>query len=115
MSCQSDLELTSGHINIFYSATNELCGIYIMKADRSLIPFARSYDGFEWESAPGPCAIPMEDISCSGGSCLIELPALQNVGESYIMLKKNTSIDDRGQIARFLEQVSQPDTPHLLY
>ena len=80
-----------------------------MKADKSIIPFARSYDGYEWESAPGPRAIRTEDISCSDDSCLIELPALQNVGESYMMLKKNVSIDDRGQIARFLEQVSQLD------
>ena len=76
-----------------------------MKADKSLIPFARSYDGNEWEAAPGPLAINAKGLVCASGSCSILLPALENVGDSYIMFTKNSSQDDRTRIARFLEQV----------
>jgi hypothetical protein len=77
-----------------------------MKADNSLIPFARSYDGNEWEAAPGPLAINAKDVVCASSSCSILLPALANVGDSYIMFTKNSSQDDRTRIARFLEQTT---------
>jgi hypothetical protein len=101
------IELPSGYVNVFNSVNNEICGIYIVKSDNSLTPYARSYDGNEWESAPGPLASPMQDIDCSTGSCSIQLPALTNTNNSYVMFTKHASPSVRNQIARFLEQVSQ--------
>lgn len=96
------------------------CGIFIHTSSDALIPYARSYNGYDWEAAPGPLAAP-ESISCSGDTCMITLPNLEDSAASYVILAKDgTSSDNvpngnsrflstpdvRKDIARFLETVT---------
>lgn len=98
----TQVDLSSGSVSILQSSTDTICGVYI-STDSSLIPFARSYDGKDWEAAPGPRASPPGGIECSGSNCSIQLPALQNANHKYVLLSKDGSAADREKIARFLE------------
>lgn len=51
----TQVDLSSGSVSILQSSTDTICGVYISTGS-SLIPFARSYDGKDWEAAPGPRA-----------------------------------------------------------
>jgi hypothetical protein len=73
----------------------------------SLIPLARSYDGFDWERAAGDFATSFyrnQSWTCdyNSSSCQITLPSLQN-GMRYRIASYNRSLSQRDEIARFLE------------
>jgi len=94
-----------------HSTANTFCGIFIQngkKRGSTLIPYARSYNGEEWEASPGPNAIRSKDITCSpNGYCAIHLPALADgANDSYILLAKDGFMEDRKQIAKFLEMTT---------
>ena len=88
---------------------NTYCGIFIKRSSQALIPFARTYNLYEWEASPGPHASPSSGIDCTtppGNECDIELPTLSDVTDSYIILAMDRLPDKQKQIASFLEMTS---------
>lgn len=107
-----DLTRDTNILTFERSLAETFCGIYIQREKTdggiSLIPYARSYNGHPWESAPGPYASPSQNIDCSSTEvgCQIELAPLSADGDSYIILAKDGKVDDAKQIARFLEMTT---------
>ena len=60
------VELAFGPHRFELAPPNTFCGIFIRKADGSLVPFARSYNGYPWEASPGPFASPSSGVTCTG-------------------------------------------------
>ena len=87
------------------SAANTYCGIFIQTASGALIPYARSYNGFVWESSPGPFAAPSDSFACPSSSC-ITLPDLEDSTASYIIIAKDGTSSDIKDIARFLQMTT---------
>ncbi|KAL7543207.1 hypothetical protein ACHAXR_012486, partial [Thalassiosira sp. AJA248-18] len=89
------------------SDASTFCGIFIQTSSGGLIPYARSYNGYDWESSPGPLAASSDSISYSGDDCIIMLPDLEDTTASYVVLAKDgASSDVRKDIARFLEMTT---------
>ena len=101
----SNVSISSGHIIVSLSSSDTLCGIYI-QSGTNLIPYARSYDSNLWEAAPGPLASHQSDILCSGSECGIQLPPLDSQNNSYVILTKDGSMDQRKEIAKFLQMAT---------
>ena len=81
---------------------NTYCGIFLHRPSGDLIPLARSYNAEDWESAPGPLACPSEDV----GPTSVLLHQLKDPEDSYVILSKDGSMEDRSSIAKFLEMTT---------
>ena len=94
--------VSSGLKAVAPAAGNTFCGIFLQKQSGDLIPLARSYKGNGWESAPGPLACPTEGVDATS----VLLPDLEDPNDSYVILSKDGTMDDRKQIATFLEMTT---------
>ena len=108
--------INPGQKDIAVAAPNTFCGIFVRRPDGALVPMARSYDGADWEAAPGPLALvtppapfarrmPPRNVGAtdrSAGAARVALPDL-DPGEAYVLLSRDGQAGDRRQIARFLE------------
>lgn len=93
---------SAGLKQVTIADANTYCGIFLHKPSGDLIPLARSYNTEDWESAPGPMACPSEDV----GPTSVLLPELEDPSDSYVILSKDASMDDRSSIAKFLEMTT---------
>lgn len=94
---------SSGLKSVTPAAPNTFCGIFLHKKQSGdLIPLARSYHGQDWESAPGPLACPSKDVT----STSVLLPDLQDPNDEYVVLTKAGTMDNKKQIASFLEMTT---------
>jgi len=91
--------ITPGPKAVTSAPADTFCGIFLQKESGDLVPMARSYHGHDWESAPGPLACPSGDVSAT----MVLLPTPEDPNDSYVILSKDGSMDDRKQIAKFLE------------
>ena len=98
-----------GQKSIAVAAAGTFCGIFVRRTNNALVPMARSYDGEEWEAAPGPQALTMTPpssarrrLSRNAGSTGVTLPGLSS-DEEYVLLSRDGRAENRPQIARFLE------------
>ncbi|KAL7542550.1 hypothetical protein ACHAXR_011864 [Thalassiosira sp. AJA248-18] len=93
--------VSSGFKSVPVAADNAFCGIFLRKQSGDLIPLARSYNGQNWEPAPGPLASPADDVNATN----ILLPDPQDPSDEYVILSKNGTMGNRTQleIAKFLE------------
>ena len=92
-----------GHKAVTAAEANEFCGIFVKKqASGNLVPVARSYDGEDWEPAPGPLAGTAETVNATH----VTLLDLEDSTDTYVILAKDGSMDDRQQIAKFLEMAT---------
>ena len=80
----------------------EFCGIFLQKSSGDLVPLARSYDGEDWEPAPGPLVGTGDNVNATH----VVLPALENPADAYVVLSKDGSTEDRKRIAKFLEMTT---------
>jgi hypothetical protein len=101
--------LSSGPVHIQKSPQGILCTLtaasYNESKLTSILPLARSYDGFEWERAAGVFATEFyrnNSWSCDSVSCQIVLPQLPN-NMTYRLASYTHSLAPRDEIARFLE------------
>lgn len=103
--------LSSGLISIQKASPGILCTLTAASLNNSVVssvvPLARSYDGFDWERAAGEIATAFhrhQSWSCSSvySRCQITLPPLQN-GTAYRLASYSRTLSPRNEIARFLE------------
>eukprot|EP00581_Thalassiosira_minuscula_P008298 CAMPEP_0183702756 /NCGR_PEP_ID=MMETSP0737-20130205/764_1 /TAXON_ID=385413 /ORGANISM="Thalassiosira miniscula, Strain CCMP1093" /LENGTH=916 /DNA_ID=CAMNT_0025929427 /DNA_START=314 /DNA_END=3061 /DNA_ORIENTATION=- len=98
--------ITAGLKGVTPASGNTFCGIFLRKtATGALVPLARSYKEGDWEAAPGPLACPVEDVNATS----VFLPELEGdaaAEEEYVILSKSSTLEDRKQIAMFLEMTT---------
>ena len=101
------VELTFGPQRFELAPPNTFCGIFIRKADGSLVPFARSYNGHPWEASPGPFASPPSGVTCTVNDCQVFLAPLEISTDRYAVLSKARAEPPREElIASFLERTT---------
>jgi hypothetical protein len=98
------------NIEVDKAPSGKLMTLTMLDSTGNLIPIARSYDGRDWEVAPGPYAYSGEvGITCSTDTvCEIDLEAITESGPvkettytEYLDLE-----DKKARVARFLEQTT---------
>lgn len=98
---------TTGAVEFGISDAKRLCTLVRISPDgTSFKPIGRSYDGNSWEASAGEFSTMY--WSCSGSSCVANLPALP-VGSVYQLTSFDNPQHFLGQIdeiARFLEQTT---------
>mmetsp|Transcript_1433 Transcript_1433/g.2264 ORF Transcript_1433/g.2264 Transcript_1433/m.2264 type:complete len:3782 (+) Transcript_1433:192-11537(+) len=120
MICPETIEIPS-QVNIGNEAlpimfaraeTNKLCTLTKITVNENgetrVVPLARSYEGFDWETAAGNIASSMflgQSWNCYDTGCQITLPPLEQ-GESYGLTSYSYDITEKDQIARLLESTT---------
>lgn len=90
-----------------------LCTLTLENEDGSIMPVARSYDGYEWERAGGGFSSKLEEWSCSSSTCSTVLPP----GFNYVLQTRAVnapSLSEEEMTARFLESATFGATQELL-
>ena len=100
----------AGIKRISHATVDTYCGIFIQKSDGSLIPYARSYNQYNWESSPGPYACASSKIDCSSGTtCDVDLSVLTDTDDKYIIISMDdtaVSTSDTKMIAQWLQLIT---------
>ena len=96
---ESMVVITPGTKSVTAAAANTFCGIFRRTESGVLIPMARSYNGHDWEAAPGPLACPTKNVNAT----TVILPEPQDTTDRYVILTKDAASSDRKQVAKFLE------------
>ena len=106
--------ISDGEVNIQKASPGILCTLTTAVLNdnsvvTSLVPLARSYDGFDWErAAGGGVSVTLyrnQSWNCDFSSCQITLPPLQD-GMTYRLASYNRALPERDEIARFLESTT---------
>jgi len=104
------VELSEGQNFILSAAENILCTLTKVTLDQdnsiiSVVPVARSYDGFSWEIAGGTFAASLsygDAFFCYENGCQFFLPSIE-ANEAYYLTPYSHSRTEQDEIVRFLE------------